>query len=923
MADKEDAEPSYSESDDEVSVEEEPPTDVTVSIGEELYRFTKVDSSLQFSALPETLQFFYHYITDACWCGSLIIFFQTSAESPDILLFLLKLFTPQSLSELETSSEENGVSQVDFGALVFYAARFFSVRGNRYESQKFFPRLPQYTLFTIMESSLAWSSENELMNALWKRVVIPMYAESPSTATHLTNPGEQEDARLVRQYLVSENIPVWNARFTKSLMRQGATFDIKLASVVEEEDAGYVLGPEMCFFKVTKGDYSFILKEVIRSLTTAKLYTADDLEKDIIDRYIASFMTGVAADHREGSSLWMNTDSQYAEWYLGFIELLRNPVKGFAEFQGFVGLLNSDVFQFYKNFLTSAGTLIHLLPWGKEYEMENFVTPKLITADLVMFCGHTVPALKNVPVYEEIRSAEGFKNVVFCNLIFNDNINIEEAFLQQNDVDILWKYANTAHKIHLGLKLVMGLGCGKLFRREGNNFNFPVRRMRHPILKDKIRTWYEGNETFFNKFGELSETLEECRALCIALYLSSYTEVMSLFDVPEEEFEDIIYAIWLWQVYSSVATSLHGYDAPNKQWFDPKAQANFVILRVLLEAEERVVHISEPEYGKRITIHVDRTKILTAGRRAVGDFVRKLHIFKCTADVTSARKLYDRYSVVPEEGRYPLGRWDVLTAETHSAPVRMFLHSNTLHVEHGEPQPTEDPAPAKHSPQDNQWVTGKVARGPAGNAGDSLQASRRKKGPSAEETAADRSVAGTESPSPVPQDTHGLPDPPVGQHNELKEVEEKENDSVVNENHTEEKKSDPLLGQQNEFKEVEEKENDSVVNENHTEEKKSDPLLGQQNEFKEVEEKENDSVVNENHTEEKKPEDQNNLTSEQNEANERNDEAEIEEEDGDMIENGPMLDGGTVDAGPSDEKQAPPPTPVLSNNEMFFQKKTR
>ncbi|KAJ8870973.1 hypothetical protein PR048_027275 [Dryococelus australis] len=687
---------SFTDSEDDVVVEEEPQTDITISIGSELYRFTKLDSSLQFTALPERLQFFYHYITEACWCGSLIVFFQTSAESPFILLFLLKLLTQQSLSELRTSSEGNGISQEDFNALIVYAARFFSARGNYYETRKFSPSLPQNALFNIMESSLIWGRESDLMLKLWKHIVVPMYSENSDANTHLQSPGESEDARVVREYLVSKNIPFWNVHYTKSLTREGTMYNIKIASIDEYEETEYVLGPEMCHFKVTKGNYSFILKEVVKSLLTANLYATDDLEKQIIDYYITSFQTGAIADHKEGSRLWMNTGSPYADWYLGFIEILQHPTHGFAEFQGFVGLQNLDLFHFYKQFLASAGKLIHLLPWDKEYKTERFITPQLIIVHLLIFCGRTIPNFKNVPLYDEITDTAGFKNIIFFNLISDTNTDIEESFLRAKDVNILRNHRNTAHKLQLGLKLVLGYGSGMLFRKEGKLFNFPVRRIRHPILNDKIRTWYEEGETFSTKFGELSMTFEECRAICVAMYLSTFTEVVSLFEISEEQLEDVIYSNWLWQIYVFAIESLRGYDTQNKQWFDAKAQAGFVILRMLLEEKERVVHISEPEYGKKIVIHVDRTKILTAGRRVLGDFMTKLHIFKCTADVVSARKLYNYYSVVPEEGRYPLGRWKMLTTANRPMPIRLYVQCNTLHVLHDTSQrdgPEEPYAP--------------------------------------------------------------------------------------------------------------------------------------------------------------------------------------------------------------------------------------
>ncbi len=96
---------------------------------------------------------------------------------------------------------------------------------------------------------------------------------------------------------------------------------------------------------------------------------------------------------------------------------------------------------------------------------------------------------------------------------------------------------------------------------------------------------------------------------------------------------------------------LEHFNVENKEWTQAHVNAAYVIMRVLIEAGEGLVSF---EYGKRegkdyVMGKLDRTKIHTVGKKALGEFLRKLHIYKSLGDIASAETFFKHYSQVDEE----------------------------------------------------------------------------------------------------------------------------------------------------------------------------------------------------------------------------------------------------------------------------------
>jgi len=119
--------------------------------------------------------------------------------------------------------------------------------------------------------------------------------------------------------------------------------------------------------------------------------------------YVEHFNSGNVKTHKNSSVAWIKDKGPIVESYIGFIETYLDPLHRRAEFESWVAFVNKKESKVFEDLVTHAEKFIPHLPWGKDFECDEFSKPDYTTLDVLTFATSGTPLGINIPNYDDIR----------------------------------------------------------------------------------------------------------------------------------------------------------------------------------------------------------------------------------------------------------------------------------------------------------------------------------------------------------------------------------------------------------------------------------------------------------------------------------------------------------------------------------------
>ncbi|KAK6954408.1 hypothetical protein Daesc_004375 [Daldinia eschscholtzii] len=659
----------------------------------------RLEIEKHFDALTDKQKRYAHFASRASFQGTRIVARQISPESEPIFDFILALHK-SSGGDWKALQAKAGISDADLDHFLQYAAQFLGNNGNykSFGDAKFIPRCSESVFAALAATSPdAQKFYNATSGAIFS-------ADNPA----LLHLGYPEQGHLTTYYPDSPDITkveidaisLWMEKKgllpenTRLVKKKDGSFDILIASATRTVPSeGGDIGKETTFkiedgtlagktVNLVYGDYSEELAAVTASAKGAAENADNEIQRKMYNAYAKSFEEGSLLAFKDSQRFWIRDKGPMVESNIGFIETYRDPAGIRAEWEGFAAVVNLERTRAFGALVEAAPSLIPILPWDKHFEKDNFLSPDFTSLEVLTFAGSGIPIGINIPNYDDIRQTEGFKNVSLGNVMSAKAPNEKIPFIAEKDLDIFQRYRDGSFEILVGLHELTGHGCGKLLQETApGEFNFdkenpPI----SPLTGKPVTTWYKPGQTWSSVFGSLSGSYEECRAELVAMYLGCEFPVLKIFGFGDGSVDmdgeagDVLYASYLSMARGGL-TSLEMWDPKSRKWGQAHSQARFSILKCFLEAGDdfcKLEYKSDDLSG--LTINLDRSKILTAGRKAVGDYLQKLHIYKSTADVEAGTKFYTEMTDVEPEFWGKKVRDEVLR---NKQPRKVFVQANT------------------------------------------------------------------------------------------------------------------------------------------------------------------------------------------------------------------------------------------------------
>ncbi|KAI0371497.1 aflatoxin-detoxifizyme [Pilatotrama ljubarskyi] len=632
-----------------------------------------------------------HYIGQASWAGARIIQGQWTPQAQKLYDLLILTFSENGkLADLESLQQRSGVSAEDWEDVLQYTSQVLSnlVNYKSFGFTKIVPRVSEERFAAVVEKSANAANALPLWNEL-KGHIYQLVPESSNfigkrSLGHVSNyylgePPTDEEVAAIQAAAEKLDISVLNTRVRKD---GPDDFTLLVASADPQARTFHEIQilDKKAKLTVEYGDFADSLRKVVSALAEAKKYAANDHQVAMLEGYIESFKTGSIPAHIKASEHWVKDIGPVVESYIGFVETYVDPYGGRAEWEGFTAIVDKELSAKYETLVHDAPELIKSLPWGKDFEVDTFRKPDFTALEVVTFATGGIPAGINIPNYYEVRESVGFKNVSLANILAAKAPKLadeELTFIHPDDAELYNQWDSRAFEVQVANHELLGHGSGKLFKENADGTkNFDPAKIINPLTGKPITSWYKPGQTPDSVLGEVSSSMEECRAETVALYLVSNLDILKIFDYTDKKtVEDIQYISFLLMARAGIR-ALEFYDPATKKHGQAHMQARLGITQHLIKSG--IARLEEVRAAdgtlENAYVRVDREKVLKEGKDVAGKLLVELQVRKSTADGPGARAFYTELTT-------PLPGWDGEIRDLvlrKKLPRKIFVQPNTF-----------------------------------------------------------------------------------------------------------------------------------------------------------------------------------------------------------------------------------------------------
>lgn len=612
---------------------------------QEKLTFVSLDTKEAWNTLSKEEKLYCYYISKACWAGYLAVPEQVSIESPQLLKLFTDMFKRNTINELFVFCANKKITKEEYQQFLNYVATFFGNGGNYkgFGDTKFLPNLSKKKFLTIVRSSKV---SNTVYNL--DQLVDQLYSTDPSHLSLGFYPngvsryfiGEditEDEVKSVNKFLVHKNISPYNTRIKK---KDGIYYILVASSNSKTTEVEVYEGNK---YQFVYGDHSEAMNKVAYYLDLARKYVEKDSYRDkMLKEYVKHFKNGDINDHKQSQREWVRDINPPVEINIGFIESYRDPSGVRGEFEGFCAVVNKETSKKFTKIVELAPELLKRLPWDKSFEKDKFLRPDFTSLEIINFSGSGIPAGINIPNYDDIRQSFGFKNVSLGNVLRSGLKSKERVnFIEDKYQQVYKDNVKLAFEVQVAGHELLGHGSGKLFMEEEKE---SFKDIINPLTNKPIEHYYKKGQTYDTVFGRMGSSYEECRAECVGMLTSLFSEALDIFGVESKNHEIVSYVSWL-NMARAGPCSLLAYSIERKYWLQAHSRARYVIYKVLLEVDgllELEINSDKTDF----TLKLDQELYASKGKKAIEEFLNKLQVYKATANFKAAKLMYDKYSEV-------------------------------------------------------------------------------------------------------------------------------------------------------------------------------------------------------------------------------------------------------------------------------------